>query len=205
MDLSLFHLCHFTLTSKFHHFLGFALQLLRYGGRLTEMKTVQTSHGDTVCKMGMSLSYPLVKEPESYVDPDLNEEYSYDWNTSVLDLKNQFPHWTADDLLNLRRQFEIFDTNKDRLLDFSEFCASLNMVNDASTMEARKEMFNTADKDNYKSINFEEYLQLMYDLKQGTPVPKPLESEDDKDTATGDIICEVARMDTFQQMCYGVF
>lgn len=47
-------------------------------------------------------------------------EYSYDWNTSVLDLKNQFPHWTADDLLNLRRQFEIFDTNKDRLLDFSE-------------------------------------------------------------------------------------
>lgn len=45
----------------------------------------------------------------------------------------------------------------------------------------------------------------MYDLKQGTPVPKPLESEDDEDTATGDIICEVARMDTFQQMCYGVF
>ncbi|KAK6302898.1 hypothetical protein J4Q44_G00272530 [Coregonus suidteri] len=195
-----------------------------------------------VCKMGMSLSYPLVKEPESYVDPDFNEDsdemnfamemheinlrytydmiqqrirsiketakfdkYSYDWNTSVLDLKNKFPHWTADDLLNMRRQFEIFDTNKDRLLDFSEFCASLNMVNDASTMEARKEMFNTADKDNYKSINFEEYLQLMYDLKQGTPVPKPLESEDDKDTATGDIICEVARMDTFQQMCYGVF
>nr|XP_046215242.1 uncharacterized protein si:ch211-122l24.6 isoform X5 [Oncorhynchus gorbuscha] len=167
--------------------------------------TVQTSHGNIVRKMGLSLSYPLVNEPESYVDPDLNEEYSYDWNTSVLDLKDEFPHWTADDLLNLRRQFEIFDTNKDRLLDFSEFCASLNMVNDASTMEARKEMFSRADKDNYKSINFEEYLQLMYDLKQGMPVPKPLESEDDKDTATGDIICEVARMDTFQQMCYGVF
>ncbi|CAB1326574.1 unnamed protein product [Coregonus sp. 'balchen'] len=91
------------------------------------------------------------------------DKYSYDWNTSVIDPKIKFQHWTADDLLNQRHQFEIFDTNNDRPLYFDEFCCM--------TLSRA---------------------QL------------PLESEDNKDTATGGI-CEVARMDTLQQMCYGVF
>ncbi|KAG5286108.1 hypothetical protein AALO_G00011030 [Alosa alosa] len=193
--------------------------------------------------MGMSLSYPLVNEPESYVDPDFDEEsnsmdfgkelhditlsFCYDmiqhrirsirekakfqmmdddWPSFVENWKQLYPEWTTDDFLNLRHQFEFFDICGDKLLNFTDFCAALDLVNYSDSEEKRRALFDRADFQKYHSINLEEYLQLMYDIKKGMPIVKRPETEEELDQSdVQELVNKVAHLDPFRQMCYGVF
>ncbi|KAL2096934.1 hypothetical protein ACEWY4_006141 [Coilia grayii] len=192
--------------------------------------------------MGMSISYPLVTEPESYVDPDFDEEsdkfdfgkqlheitlsycydmiehrirsikeeakfkkYGYTWPIVVQELKEKYPEWTTADITNLKHQFEFFDTCGDKLLNFNEFCAALDLMNNTDSEEVRRNIFYKAAIQKYDTLNFDEYLQLMYDMKKGMPIRRPPEAEEDINRDMEDIINEVSQMDPFRQMCYRVF
>ncbi|XP_062409690.1 uncharacterized protein si:ch211-122l24.6 [Sardina pilchardus] len=189
--------------------------------------------------MGISVSYPLVNEPESYVDPDFDEEsdamdfgkqlheitlsFCYDMvehrirsikeeakfqrmGSFVEGWKQQYPGWTTDDLLNLRHQFEFFDILGDRLLNFTEFCAALDLVNYSESEEERRALFDRAAVQKYNTLNFAEYLQIMYDIKKGMPIVRPPVKEEEKDQMdVQELVNEVAHLDPFRQMCYGVF
>ncbi|XP_062868118.1 uncharacterized protein si:ch211-122l24.6 [Trichomycterus rosablanca] len=183
--------------------------------------------------MGLSLSYPRVTEQESYEDPDeesdqfdlaraiqtTNEKYTYtmvqqrirsnqeiarmqnlfrNWNTTAQELQKTFLHWTSTDLLNLWHLFDWFDANKDRLLDFEEYNACIDHIMNSATPEERKAMFEVADVHKNNCLNFEDFLQLMQG-KIHSPVPSCSNAGDQ------DLVNMVANMDTFQQMCYGVF
>ncbi|XP_069053752.1 uncharacterized protein [Lepisosteus oculatus] len=192
--------------------------------------------------MGVQLSYPLVQEPESYEDPDFDEdsaqtdfalqihkinlefcaeivhhrirsvaeqskfeEFELNWQTKVVELQKQYPDWSNEDILNLKLLFEMFDSNCDCVLDFHEIDKALNEVHDASSEEERRMLFEECAKEEYGSLNFEEFLQLMYTLRQRTGPSRMPANLISNDAGTGEMISIVRRIDTFQQMCYGVF
>uniref|UniRef100_A0AAY5ELV1 Si:ch211-122l24.6 n=1 Tax=Electrophorus electricus TaxID=8005 RepID=A0AAY5ELV1_ELEEL len=134
----------------------------------------------------------------------LNFDMLY-WNIMVQELQKTYPNWTSTDLLNLWHLFEQFDANGDRLLDFKEFNACIDLTMNSATPEQRKAMFTEADVHKYNCLNFEDFLQLMHNVRVGSPVPRTPEPEAEHDPDTQGIISDVSRMDTFQQMCYGLF
>ncbi|XP_042566413.1 uncharacterized protein si:ch211-122l24.6 [Clupea harengus] len=192
--------------------------------------------------MGISLSYPLVNEPESYVDPDFDEDsdafdfgkqlheinlfycyemiehrirsikeetrflkYAYTWPDVAQELKIKYPDWTKDDLLHLKHQFEFFDTTGDRLLSFEEFSAALDLMNNPDSEEVRRDLFDTASVQKYNTLNFDEYLKLMYDIKNSVTLVTPPQIEESHEKNIEQTVSDIAQMDPFSQMCFGVF
>ncbi|XP_063049070.1 uncharacterized protein si:ch211-122l24.6 [Engraulis encrasicolus] len=190
--------------------------------------------------MGLGISYPLVTEPESYVDADYDEEsdafdfgkqlheitlsycyeliehrirsiketekfkkYGYTWPDVVYEFKEKYPEWRTEDITNIKRQFEFFDTCGDRLLKFEDFCQALDLMNNEDSEEERKAIFDAAAIQGYNTLNFDEYIELLYKMKKGMPIVHPPEEDDHKDME--EIMNEVSQMDPFRQMCYGVF
>lgn len=76
-------------------------------------------------------------------------------------IKNRFPHWTDEMILDLKAQFQTFDINLDGLIDFQELGHVLNELGDTSDEAARRRYFEELDEDGSGAIDFEEYLALI--------------------------------------------
>ncbi|XP_051556402.1 uncharacterized protein si:ch211-122l24.6 [Myxocyprinus asiaticus] len=166
----------------------------------------QTDLSSEVHKVNLrSCKHTVWKRMRSRNEQTRFDEYRQNWNDVVMKLKENSPQWTPEDLLNLRHQFEVFDKNVEQLLDYNELNTALDFIQDQSSPEQRRAMFESVDTHQSNSINFEEYLQLMNNITIGTPVPRAPKTEDDKDPAIMNIISGVAKADPFSQMCYGLF
>ncbi|XP_052466634.1 uncharacterized protein si:ch211-122l24.6 [Carassius gibelio] len=131
-------------------------------------------------------------------------EYRRHWSEVVEKLKEKYPQWTSEDILNLRYQFEVFVRDQGYLLHYATFNEMLDVFQDATSPEQRRAMFNSVDTRRYNAINFEEYLQLMNNINIGTPVPRPPGIEDDRDEIMN-LVSDLSEAYTFSQICNGLF
>ncbi|XP_059418743.1 uncharacterized protein si:ch211-122l24.6 [Carassius carassius] len=131
-------------------------------------------------------------------------EYRRHWSEVVEKLKEKYPQWTSEDILNLRYQFEVFVRDQGYLLHYATFNEMLDVFQDATSPEQRRAMFDSVDTRQYNAINFEEYLQLMNNINIGTPVPRPPGIEDDRDEIMN-LVSDLSEAYTFSQICYGLF
>ncbi|KAF4117592.1 uncharacterized protein si:ch211-122l24.6 [Onychostoma macrolepis] len=131
-------------------------------------------------------------------------EYRRHWSGVVEKLKEKYPQWTSKDILNLRYQFEVFVSDQGYLLHYATFNEMLDVFQDDTSPEQRREMFDTVDTRQYNAINFEEYLQLMNNINIETPVPRPPGIEKDRDEIMN-LVSDLSEAYTFSQICYGLF
>jgi len=76
-------------------------------------------------------------------------------------VREKYPLWTYEDLMDLKAQFQTFDINQDGLIDFEELSSVLEEIGDESSEETRQDLFNEMDEDGSGGIDFEEYLTLI--------------------------------------------
>lgn len=113
---------------------------------------------------------------------------------STKQLIKKFPNLTPDEIGNLRMQFQTFDINQDSLIDYEELMQVLDDLGETSDDEKRKEYFNMIDEDDSGSIDFEEFIGLVYSLHQ-----ERLSSENDKNDKKGiGLICNLSGYDDLQ-------
>ncbi|MGH0173563.1 UNVERIFIED_CONTAM: hypothetical protein FKN15_065698 [Acipenser sinensis] len=48
------------------------------------------------------------------------EEYQSHWKTKVTEFQKMYPEWSEQDITHLKQQFELFDKDKDCLIEFKE-------------------------------------------------------------------------------------
>ncbi|OXA50054.1 uncharacterized protein LOC110854188 [Folsomia candida] len=89
------------------------------------------------------------------------------YHTVKVDLK-QFPEWNDVMVDRLRSTLQVFDITGDGLLDFEEFCTTLEEFGDITSIETRKKYFATID-DGSGSIDFLEFIRLVYKVTVKTP------------------------------------
>ncbi|XP_058857158.1 centrin-2-like [Acipenser ruthenus] len=87
------------------------------------------------------------------------EEYQSHWKTKVTEFQKMYPEWSEQDITHLKQQFELFDKDKDCLIEFKEFDATMNELNDQSSYEERFSYFDAVDDSRTGYINFEEFLK----------------------------------------------
>ncbi|XP_064619574.1 uncharacterized protein LOC135483010 [Lineus longissimus] len=117
------------------------------------------------------------------------------------DMKRSFPNWKANQLIEFKSQFLMFDLNQDGLIDFEELNEVLIDLGDESSDEERRDYFNNYDEDGSGRIDFEEFLQLLYRVQF-----------DDCDSLTSNIYKKsgeesrrIKRLSIVDQMHHGVF
>jgi len=76
-------------------------------------------------------------------------------------VREKYPLWTYEDLMDLKAQFQTFDINQDGLIDFEELCSVLEEIGDESTEQTRQDLFSEMDEDGSGGIDFEEYLTII--------------------------------------------
>jgi len=76
-------------------------------------------------------------------------------------VREKYPLWTYEDLMDLKAQFQTFDINQDGLIDFEELNSVLEEIGDESSEETRQNLFNEMDEDGSGGIDFEEYLTII--------------------------------------------
>ena len=70
----------------------------------------------------------------------------------------RFPNWDVRDISSLKCQFEVFDLNRDGLIDFREMTTVLDGLGDTSLSLKRQATFDFIDLDGSNAIDFEEFL-----------------------------------------------
>jgi len=88
-------------------------------------------------------------------------------------VREKYPLWTYEDLMDLKAQFQTFDINQDGLIDFEELCSVLEEIGDESTEQTRQDLFSEMDEDGSGGIDFEEYLTLLHTLTNGASAMMP--------------------------------
>eukprot|EP01137_Pigoraptor_chileana_P022732 Opistho-2@87960 len=83
-------------------------------------------------------------------------------------LRQKFPQWTEGELANLHMQFQMFDLNGDNTIDFDELNYMLDELNDETSHEERYKHFCSVDTDGSGCVEFEEFLQLVAQVQEGT-------------------------------------
>ncbi|XP_077077874.1 uncharacterized protein LOC143740990 isoform X1 [Siphateles boraxobius] len=140
----------------------------------------------------------------SKMEEDMFNVYRRNWSEVVEKLKEKYPQWTSKDILNLRFHFEFFVDNYKYLLHYCILNELLDFFQDDSSPEQRRAMFDSVDTHHYDAINFEEYLQLMNNMKIGSPVPMLAGIDEDRDEILT-LCSDVSDAHPFKQMCYGLF
>lgn len=110
------------------------------------------------------LFLPIIEERMNIIGA---REKFRNFNASML--KEKFPNWTMEQILDLKSQFQTFDLNQDGLIDFQELSNVLDELGDESDEETRRRYFRELDEDNSGAVDFEEYLTLVNAMssKQG--------------------------------------
>jgi len=89
-------------------------------------------------------------------------------------IREKYPLWTYEDLMDLKAQFQTFDINQDGLIDFEELNSVLEEIGDESSEDTRQNLFNEMDEDGSGGIDFEEYLTLLHTLTKGASAMMPV-------------------------------
>ncbi|XP_051730242.1 uncharacterized protein si:ch211-122l24.6 [Ctenopharyngodon idella] len=126
------------------------------------------------------------------------------WSGVVEKLKEKYPQWTSEDILNLRFHFEAVTEDYKYLLHFCALDELLELFQVDFSPEQRRAMFDAADTHQCSAINFEGFLQLMNNMNIRTPVPRPAGIEENRDEIMM-ALSDVAEAHPFTQMSYGLF
>merc|ERR1712178_187836 len=88
-------------------------------------------------------------------------------------VREKYPLWTYEDLMDLKAQFQTFDINQDGLIDFEDLKSVLEEIGDESSEETRQNLFNEMDEYGSGGIDFEGYLTLLHTLTKGASAMMP--------------------------------
>lgn len=117
----------------------------------------------------------------------------------------RFPQWEPEDIGDFKVQFEIFDLNRDGLIDYKEMNMVLDEFGEVSSPEDRWKYFKEIDLDASKTIDFEEFLLVLNKLQQAAGQGKA-------GGTIGNIIAKGAhqvknlrRMSVYKQLTNGLF
>ncbi|XP_043910814.1 troponin C-like [Protopterus annectens] len=76
------------------------------------------------------------------------------------EILKKYPIWEVEDIVNLKLQFQLLDSNMDYLLDFEDINNALTEAGDESTEQERRMYFHESDQDGLGFIDFEAYLEV---------------------------------------------
>lgn len=77
----------------------------------------------------------------------------------------RFPQWESEDIGDYKIQFEIFDLNRDGLIDFKEMNLVLDEFGESSDEDDRLRYFKEIDLDGSNTVDFEEFLLVLSKLQ----------------------------------------
>ncbi|XP_078539737.1 uncharacterized protein LOC144824554 [Lissotriton helveticus] len=150
------------------------------------------------------------KREASKAARELYEEFENQRDAKYEEVLQRFPDWTADVISKLQLQFMVTDSDDDYLVGFSEYSSCLDDMEVEATVEERKAYFTHVDIDKSGIIDFQGFLQLMYNMKQDgwsieMTYSKLLLKMQSVRISGSEKARIIGKMDTFQQMCYKVF
>jgi len=117
----------------------------------------------------------------------------------------RFPQWDAEDIGDFKVQFEIFDLNRDGLIDFKEMNMVLDEFGEASDEEERMKYFHEIDLDNSNTVDFEEFLLVMNKLKTAAASSKAGGNIGNIVTKGAHQVKKLRRMSVYKQLTNGLF
>ncbi|XP_014349842.1 calcium-binding protein I [Latimeria chalumnae] len=129
------------------------------------------------------------------------EEFDSKPEEKYAEILQKYPDWKEEDITNLRLQFQMFDKNGDRLLEFEAVDMELSEIGDQSSQEERLRYFLKVDTNQTGTIGFEQFLELMHSMKRSTMTNLTCKFQ----TAGRERATAISKMDTFQQMCFQLF
>ncbi|XP_065051835.1 troponin C-like [Rhopilema esculentum] len=102
---------------------------------------------------------------ERKIDLEARRKFYDMGQETIKALSSRFSDFKSVDIQELRFQFQCFDINGDGLIDKSELMHVLDDMGDKSDAETREQCFLDIDEDGSGAIDFEEFLGLIYQLK----------------------------------------
>lgn len=120
------------------------------------------------------------------------------------DYAKRFPQWSSEDIGDYKIQFEIFDLNRDGVIDFKEMNSVLDEFGEFSDPEDRRRCFTEMDVDDSGTIDFEEFLQVMVKLLESGR-EKNAERLSNIVTRGAHHVAKLRRMSVYKQLTNGLF
>jgi len=87
-------------------------------------------------------------------------------NCNLDDIRANFPKWEDRNFFELHDLFQAFEVDGDGLIEIAEMSVGLDNLGDTTLRSDRIPQLTYVDKDNTGSIDFEEFLQVLYDQQQ---------------------------------------
>ncbi|KAI8498750.1 PREDICTED: calmodulin-like [Branchiostoma belcheri] len=82
--------------------------------------------------------------------------------------------FSQDQLKQYKAVFEAFDKNKDGVINAEELETALKQLGQAPTKEMVRAMIKAADKDDSGTLNFDEFLGMVYQVMSNQPAEETL-------------------------------
>ncbi|OXA56296.1 squidulin [Folsomia candida] len=95
-------------------------------------------------------------------------------NCSLENLVEKFPEWEEKKIYEAHDLFQAFEVDGDGLIEIAEMSVGLDNLGDTSSKQDRLTELSIGDEDGTGSIDFEEFLTILYDQQQVTKTPTKL-------------------------------
>nr|XP_009860431.1 uncharacterized protein LOC104266302 [Ciona intestinalis] len=136
---------------------------------------------------------------------NINQKRKMLTDVSDEDYAKRFPQWEAEDIGDYKVQFEIFDLNRDGLIDFKEMNMVLDEFGESSDEQDRIKYFRQIDLDDSNSVDFEEFLLVLNKLQQAAGLNKAAGNIGNIVTQGAHQVKELRRMSVYKQLTNGLF
>lgn len=121
------------------------------------------------------------------------------------DYAKRFHQWTSEDIGDFKIQFEIFDLNRDGVIDFKEMNNVLDEFGESSKPNDRWGCFSEMDTDQSGTIDFEEFLMVMMKLQQADSKSRADENISNIVARGAEQVAKLRRMSVYKQLTNGLF
>lgn len=105
--------------------------------------------------------WPLIQKRMDRMEASL--KYT---NCNLEDLKTKFRKWDDKKIFEVHDLFQAFEVDGDGLIEIAEMSAGLDDLGDTTLRKDRIPQLTSGDEDGTGSIDFEEFLQILYEQQE---------------------------------------
>ncbi|CAL8109281.1 unnamed protein product [Orchesella dallaii] len=102
------------------------------------------------------------------------EAYLKYTNCNLEDLKTKYSKWDDKKIFEVHDLFQAFEVDGDGLIEIAEMSVGLDNLGDTTLRKDRIPQLASGDEDGTGSIDFEEFLQILYDQQEVMHSETPL-------------------------------